>query len=54
MVEYWMSGRWPDMCRGTPGGFECDQAFSVATVLLVDVVAELDELSVHSMHDAVC
>jgi TolB-like protein len=24
MVGYWMANRWPDMCRGTPGGFECD------------------------------
>lgn len=24
MVEYWMNNEWPDMCRGIPGGFECD------------------------------
>jgi TolB-like protein len=24
MVEYWSANQWPDMCRGTPGGFECD------------------------------
>jgi TolB-like protein len=24
MVDYWMKNKWPDMCRGTPGGFECD------------------------------
>jgi TolB-like protein len=24
MVDYWTANRWPDMCRGTPGGFECD------------------------------
>ena len=24
MVDYWMNNDWPDMCRGTPGGFECD------------------------------
>jgi TolB-like protein len=24
MVDYWIKNKWPDICRGTPGGFECD------------------------------
>ena len=24
MVDYWVANKWPDMCRATPGGFECD------------------------------
>lgn len=24
MVDYWMKNKWPDICRGVPGGFECD------------------------------
>ncbi len=24
MVDYWIKNRWPDICRGAPGGFECD------------------------------
>ena len=24
MVDYWIKNKWPDICRGAPGGFECD------------------------------